>query len=88
MRESDLTDKKLPTFNTHKKEESLKLAFSMHNSDDAKERVKFLPDSEISRTDSFHSGTWCLTISYGIMLLSWFVGSIILTYYEIKMTDD
>lgn len=51
------------------------------------ERVKYLPDSEISTAESFHKGTWCMTISYGVILFAWVVGSIVLTYHKIAMTD-
>lgn len=48
----------------------------------------YLPDSEISTADSFNSGTWCMTIAYGLILFSWLVGSIVVTVYKITMTNE
>ena len=76
----------MTTTNTYDKDK-LKLAFSQHIEQEG-ERVKYLADSEISTVDSFHSGTWCLSITYGIFLVVYFIGSIILTYFKISISDD
>lgn len=69
-------------FQDDQKEQSLKLTFSLSNKD-KDERVKYIPDSEISTCSSFHKGTWCKTIFYAILLFSWLIVSIVLTYYEV-----